>query len=993
MSMNMLIDNIFLRNLLLGAVAVWGLGGIFQTPSFARSVLDYEFEPLSISDMTKEEKDEQAGRIKAEVAKQYSKFYKFYDDEFINTNGPFYSSPEVFWEKVSKLEDNCIITREKVRKMYQATRNYEKLHPKIKELIDSNDVNNFRVASGEGDVVLYGQKNRDFYIGFENYSGQGRFCLIPLRIYPDSFLFSYKKEEPINPATGKPWIFLSATILKKIQKETQQMLSEDDKQYLKDILSILNENFHYYYGMEFVSPAERQEYTIDLVGKLLPRKNICYADHALTFMEGDESEQQKEIHRWLGHPVYDWGKAIPPEGIALNFADVNLICRHRTRVFLGRNGENDVFKKKVGNNVDFYNLGELDLNYGVVKRSMVRFRNKQFWDMDICLSLMLRNMEELFTQKGVNFTDRKENTTSLTRSLFEIYTLTKSYVNVVCNHEYTKKYLADCRIESLPTSHRGFFEIIALPGVPGTGVPREQGATALSGQKANSTKSYNKSTHKGNKQGTPHDKIQALAEAVVEGDLEKIKKTLKSGADVNKEDAQGNNALHTACLTGQVDSLKLLLKVKKADVNLLNREGLSPLHIATLNNEVECVRLLLMHKKLDVNLQTKEKTWFNLRKGYTSTAAAIHIAAGMGHEECLSLLLKSQGINVNLKASYGWTALSLATMCIEHVRSARPISHPKCVKLLLEIKGIETNPNVPYVICDPANFGWGIYDPADFHWSQTELAPGYYEKQQLHPFHLPLMEGLLKFHISRQLHKFKHYYPSLLKVGNTKILAEKIFIENFAHSYALLLRANKITKYKDPEIAKAIFGTKDLANTCCPEFAYYLVKYDLADREAVMGVMEEKHFSRKAVAGAYMEYFMSHEEDPNKQDTEGRTLLMNYLAIGYTNENFVEQCLNKGADVNLVDNQGKSPLIHATASKDADKNLAEVELLLKKGAKVSHRDKDNHTALWYAVEKNRGWSGLHKMVELLLKYGAKPEETAGITGRIGCKKTKQLLNL
>jgi ankyrin repeat protein len=81
----------------------------------------------------------------------------------------------------------------------------------------------------------------------------------------------------------------------------------------------------------------------------------------------------------------------------------------------------------------------------------------------------------------------------------------------------------------------------------------------------------------------------------------------------------------------------------------------------------------------------------------------------------------------------------------------------------------------------------------------------------------------------------------------------------------------------------------------------------------------------------------------------------------------VELLVEKGADINVKDEWGQTPL-HYMAKYDYHRNMA--EFLISKGADVNAADRWGHTALSYAKEK-----GHTEIVELLLKHGAKEDET------------------
>lgn len=59
-----------------------------------------------------------------------------------------------------------------------------------------------------------------------------------------------------------------------------------------------------------------------------------------------------------------------------------------------------------------------------------------------------------------------------------------------------------------------------------------------------------------------------------------IELLLKSGADINRQDAEGQTALHYAASCGHVNCVKFLLE-KAADKNILDSEGKDPYNVAT----------------------------------------------------------------------------------------------------------------------------------------------------------------------------------------------------------------------------------------------------------------------------------------------------------------------------------------------------------------------------------------------------------------------------
>jgi tetratricopeptide (TPR) repeat protein len=86
-------------------------------------------------------------------------------------------------------------------------------------------------------------------------------------------------------------------------------------------------------------------------------------------------------------------------------------------------------------------------------------------------------------------------------------------------------------------------------------------------------------------------------------------------------------------------------------------------------------------------------------------------------------------------------------------------------------------------------------------------------------------------------------------------------------------------------------------------------------------------------------------------------------AVSNGNKAEVEVLLARGADVNVKDHRGRTPLFFAAANKAGTKDM--VELLLARGADINAKDVDGETPLHYAP-----FSRQKDIVELLLIKGA-----------------------
>ncbi len=150
----------------------------------------------------------------------------------------------------------------------------------------------------------------------------------------------------------------------------------------------------------------------------------------------------------------------------------------------------------------------------------------------------------------------------------------------------------------------------------------------------------------------------SLHKAAEEGDVDKLSRLLREGAEIDEKDSEGMTALHHAAWEGQAEAARLLLR-EGASVNekgSLDFHGLgrycTSLHSATFKGNAEIVGLLL-EKGASVN----ETCSMSDMDGMT----ALHIAATTGKAEMAEKLLR-HGADPGLRTARGKTALELATL-------------------------------------------------------------------------------------------------------------------------------------------------------------------------------------------------------------------------------------------------------------------------------------------------------------------------------------------
>ena len=130
-----------------------------------------------------------------------------------------------------------------------------------------------------------------------------------------------------------------------------------------------------------------------------------------------------------------------------------------------------------------------------------------------------------------------------------------------------------------------------------------------------------------------------LMEAVLNGDMAKVKVLLEKEADVNAKNDRGSTALMIAASKGNFEIVKALLN-RGADVNIQDTDGRTALLQALRNGHIAVAQLLL-------------------EKGANTDDQALFLAVWMGYKAIVDAMLTS-GIDVNIRNTDGMTPLMIA---------------------------------------------------------------------------------------------------------------------------------------------------------------------------------------------------------------------------------------------------------------------------------------------------------------------------------------------
>ncbi|WP_214749041.1 MULTISPECIES: ankyrin repeat domain-containing protein [unclassified Exiguobacterium] len=186
----------------------------------------------------------------------------------------------------------------------------------------------------------------------------------------------------------------------------------------------------------------------------------------------------------------------------------------------------------------------------------------------------------------------------------------------------------------------------------------------------------------------------ALNDYAFQGELKKVRKAIKNGAEIDLLDEEGYSPLHWAIQEGYLDIVRLLIE-SGADLEKQNREGFSPLHIALLDNQTE-IAIEIIQQGVSFEIDTdgynalhvvasktgnskilkalaREAQYINRFDGDGDGYAPLHYAAQENKVKCINVLLQA-GADVNLRTVHGFTPL----------HTAAGEGHVKAVKALIE---------------------------------------------------------------------------------------------------------------------------------------------------------------------------------------------------------------------------------------------------------------------------------------------------------------------
>jgi uncharacterized protein len=451
-----------------------------------------------------------------------------------------------------------------------------------------------------------------------------------------------------------------------------------------------------------------------------------------------------------------------------------------------------------------------------------------------------------------------------------------------------------------------------------------------------------------------------LADAVMRADRESVRSLLQQKADVNAAQPDGMTALHWAVRNGDVETSQMLIRAG-AKPDLATRYGITSLYFACENGDAAMIDILL-RAGVDAN------------SANPGGETALMTAARTGKFEAVALLLE-RGASVNAK---------------ESVREQTPLmwavleNHPDVVKLLLA-RGADINAQTKVEIPegttgkpeaksgDIGAHGPGIYrgravpSPSggltalqfaardgNLQLARTLVEAGADLERPSGNGTRPLVTAIINNHIELALY--------LLEKGADPNAADD-FYKRTPLFAAVEMRNPDFTRdtasprpdARDPmDLIKALLARGANPNAqvnTTPFRGFYQVSANWVNFDG------QTAFIRAALAGdiTLMRLLLDHGADPNLKTYEGSTALMAAAGVNWvvsqtytrTEDEYLEAaklCLEKGADVNAVNNQGFTAM-HGATNRGFDRM---VQLLADHGARLDVKDKQGRTPMTFA---------------------------------------------
>ncbi|XP_034942423.1 serine/threonine-protein phosphatase 6 regulatory ankyrin repeat subunit B-like [Chelonus insularis] len=402
---------------------------------------------------------------------------------------------------------------------------------------------------------------------------------------------------------------------------------------------------------------------------------------------------------------------------------------------------------------------------------------------------------------------------------------------------------------------------------------------------------------------------------------------LENGADVNLGDASAKTALHLAIKSNCLDIIKLLI-ANRADVNRKDASGKTVLHLAA---ELGCLPVfeLILHYTVDVNLQDE------------SGNTALHLAIISASIPIIEFLLENQA-DVNRKDESGKIALHLAVkpeclpvfeLILYYTVNVNLQDESRRTALHLAIQS-ECLPIIELLLCNGMDVNL-----------KDEL-----EKTALH---LASEKPNMTVKIIKSILNLTNDIDAKDVLGKTAV--HYAVLNNNVDTLKCLLEAYAVINIEDFEGKTPLHSTIAWENDYVPSFESMKI---LLDHKANINSIDNDFTSLLHLAcfvknTEIIQYLIRKGADSNMRDKHDRTVFhyacmtnLNRVSLRYDNlKEYVKNTLNilfeEDISVNCADEDGKTPLHYAIENNF----LFMCEPLLNVGADINILNKNGNSPI------------------------------------------------
>ncbi|KAF5014024.1 hypothetical protein FDECE_5 [Fusarium decemcellulare] len=426
--------------------------------------------------------------------------------------------------------------------------------------------------------------------------------------------------------------------------------------------------------------------------------------------------------------------------------------------------------------------------------------------------------------------------------------------------------------------------------------------------------------------------------AAREGSSDIVRHLIKSGADITATDGDRRTALHWVVLSNSLITTQVLLEYD-LDIEARDRDGETPLATAVIHNAVEIAGLLVENKA-------------NLEAATDVGDKPLHLAVARNLQQMMQLLIEN-GADIESRDSMGWTPLldaadqgkaEVVRFLADHGADVMATSNAGATAIHLATP-TQNKPLIRFLIKH------GV--PIDARAPTTGDTVLMTAAREGNP---EIVSLLIQQGADVNAADTDGRRPLHFAAANGHERAVKILLENGANPIAETVSGLRPWHFSTGRGHDTI--TK-LLNESTPVSLEAIKKSEARSITALLLAAKSGHLVRAI-------QIIDEGANINLLDIDGRSALS--VATEHGHKDLVLALVEREADLNMVDANGASPLWWA--SRYGHETV--VELLLDQGARINTPDTDGQSPL--SVASHHGHLAT---VKLLLERGANPNSSTG----------------